>query len=475
MTADPALLARRLERFRAWQHAIEPERPTEQRVARRRSEELAHRLVDCVGGELLDTPVGRVVRLETAERMIPVDRDRLGRLPGHPEPRTPLVCLDTETTGLGTAAGRYAFLVGLGSWQGDAFREIQLLLPDLSDEPALLAEVARHVPRDAWLVSYNGVGFDWPLLVTRWRMQRSAPPAHAGHLDLLPLARRLFRHRTGDARLGSIEAGVLGIQRAGDVGGWEIPGRYLAFLRDGSPDALVDVVRHNEQDVRTLARLLAHVAAAADPAAWPGVPAGDLAGLARLYRRAGRLTEALDCLDAALDNALGAPAGGSGPAGERRRATGPPHAAAAALVDDSDDDWWWAPRRVPDFGGRRVNDPGRAWPSGASYADGWSGARLRAERARLLRRLGQHDEAATAWEAIGAAGGATAIAAWIEVAKLREHVLGDLAGALEATRRGLHQAERQRFLGRPFHRLEADLRHRATRLDRRLARQRAMA
>ena len=75
----------------------------------------------------------------------------------------------------------------------------------------LLEEVGRHLPRDAWLVTYNGRGFDWPLLVTRYRMARRAAPEHAGHLDLLPLVRRLFRHRMDDARLGTVERMLLGV------------------------------------------------------------------------------------------------------------------------------------------------------------------------------------------------------------------------------------------------------------------------
>ena len=92
----------------------------------------------------------------------------------------PLVCLDTETTGLATAAGTVAFLVGLGWWEGDRFRQVQLLLPDHPAEPALLAGSPRHIPPDAWLVTYNGRGFDWPLLVARYRMaRRAAPPPPA--------------------------------------------------------------------------------------------------------------------------------------------------------------------------------------------------------------------------------------------------------------------------------------------------------
>ena len=80
----------------------------------------------------------------------PAGRPRgAGTLPGQPPPDAPLVCLDTETTGLATAAGTLAFLVGLGWWEGDRFRQVQLLLPDHADEPALLAELAAHIPPTA--------------------------------------------------------------------------------------------------------------------------------------------------------------------------------------------------------------------------------------------------------------------------------------------------------------------------------------
>ena len=63
------------------------------------------------------------------------------------------------------------------------------------------------------------------------------PPVHAGHLDLLPLVRRVFRHRMPDARLATVESVLLGIRRHADVAGWEIPARYLEFLRFGEPAA----------------------------------------------------------------------------------------------------------------------------------------------------------------------------------------------------------------------------------------------
>jgi len=447
---------------------IEPEQPSA-RSAGRATTIGAERLAEAVHGELVRTPRGCFVRVEAPSTLLPIDRDRLARLPGQPPPDAPLVCLDTETTGLATAAGTLAFLVGLGWWEGGRFRQEQLLLPDHADEPALLAELAARIPVGAWLVTYNGRGFDWPLLVARYRMAGSGPPVHAGHLDLLPLVRRLFRHRLGDARLGTVETGLLGLRRGPDVPGWEIPGRYLEFLRDGEPWRLVDVVRHNDEDVRSLARLLVHVDRGyADEARWAEAPPGDLAGLARAFIRDARPEEALACLDAALVAIERGPV-----AGETAVAPATPSHAVRP-----DDEPWWSPRRPADFGGRpRPRALDAAWPAvHAPRLDApWTDARLVAERARLLRRLGRPSEAEGAWLGLATGGSVLAAVAWTEVAKLREHRLSDLDGALAATIAGLRVVERQAWLGRPLPRLEAALARRSARLRARVTRRRTEA
>ena len=122
--------------------------PARAPFAGRRSPQLAARLAAALGADVADTPDGWLVRRVAPPLDIPVDRERLARLPGHPPPDAPLVCLDTETTGLATAAGTLAFLVGLARWEGTGFRQTQLLLPDHADEPALLAEIARWVTPD---------------------------------------------------------------------------------------------------------------------------------------------------------------------------------------------------------------------------------------------------------------------------------------------------------------------------------------
>ena len=384
-------------------------------------------------------------------RSIAVDRHRLAGLPGQPPPDVPLVCLDTETTGLATAAGTVAFLIGLGWWEGERFRQVQLLLPDHAEERALLTALAATIPANAWLVTYNGRGFDWPLLVARYRLARRAAPVHAGHLDLLPIVRRLFRHRMGDARLRTAEAQLLGLHRIGDVEGWEIPGRYLHFLRSGSAAELVDVVRHNDQDVRSLARLLVHLEVElGDPQRRVQAVPGDLAGLARSFAREHRLAEALHCLEIAVAAPI------------RLSATPAPDAFVAA---PNQEDRWWAVRRRPDYGGRPVPPP----PVAAGLASPWTDDRIRVERARILRRLGRYLDAADAWEGLAAGPGLLPIHAWIEVAKLREHRLADPLGALDATRRAVMLAERRHRIGLADRAVEHALAKRLRRLEHRTA------
>ena len=388
---------------------------------------------------------------------VPVDRDRLARLPGQPAADVPLLCLDTETTGLATAAGTLAFLIGLGWWEGQRFRQVQLLLPDHADEAALLDVLSALIPAGGWLVTYNGKGFDWPLLVARYRMAGREAPAHAGHLDLLGLVRRLFRHRLEDARLKTVRRSCSRSRAMAMSAAGRIPGIYLDVLRGGPIGPLAAVVRHNESDVRSLARLIAHLERGyADRPARLSAPRGDLAGLARAYVRDRRDTEALDC----LDDALAAAAPIRDPFG---RAAPPP----AVDPDARGELPWWSPRVRPDFGGR---GSAASFPTGIRDSAGihWTDERLAAERARVLRRLGRDEDAADAWRSAAAAGGVLGAIAWIEVAKLQEHRFRDTGAAWEATRAAWRVVERSRATGRPLPRLESDLLHRSARLRARL-------
>ena len=171
------------------------------------------------------------------------------------ELRRPLF-LDTETTGLSGGTGTVAFLVGLAWREAEGLALAQYFLCDFDQENALLWAVGQCLREAGVLVSYNGRSFDWPLLQTRLVLRRAAWPSPP-HLDLLTLARRIFRPRLPDCALQTIEQSVLDLHRADDLPGALIPSRYFAWLRQGDPRSLDRVFIHNRQDVLSMALLLA--------------------------------------------------------------------------------------------------------------------------------------------------------------------------------------------------------------------------
>ncbi len=171
------------------------------------------------------------------------------------ELRRPLF-LDTETTGLSGGTGTVAFLVGLAWREGEGLALAQYFLCDFDQEQALLWGVGQCIRQAGVLVSYNGRSFDWPLLQTRLVLRRTVWPSPP-HLDLLSLARRIFRPRLPDCALQTIEQSVLDLHRADDLPGSLIPSRYFAWLRQGDPRTLDPVFLHNRQDVISMALLLA--------------------------------------------------------------------------------------------------------------------------------------------------------------------------------------------------------------------------
>jgi len=414
MPNETELRLRRLERLRGLDsrlrtasELIPPARRAapESRLASGRAE----RLAAAIGGRVIRTGEGAVVVVEQ-RTWLPFDPAPLGTLPYPIEAGRPLVLLDTETTGLGSGTGTMVFLVGVGVWLDQELVVTQLWLPDQAAEPAFLSALADLVPADAWLVTYNGRTFDWPLLTTRYRLDRRPAPPIAGHLDLLTVARQLFRHRLPDARLASVEAGIAGVRRPGDLPGALIPGRYFEWLRSGYATCLRDVLDHNHQDVVSLGQLLVVIAERlATPGGRPRAHPEDLASLGRAYRRRGQHEEALRCMDAAL-----------------------------ALPD---------PERSTSKGSF---DRGRAW----------------LDQGSLFAATGRSQEAIEAWQQACRCGGRTAVRAWIALAKHHEHRARDVPQALLAAEQAATLVARGRAFGRFDAWAERDLGRRLRRLRR---------
>src|SRR3989442_3322179 len=142
-----------------------------------------------------------------------------------------LLFLDTEATGLAGGTGTYAFLVGVGHLDGDRVVVAQYFMRDFDEEPALLAALVPLLEQAAGVVTFNGSGFDLPLLETRFVLARRRWPALLPHLDLLRPARRVFTARCAACLLTTLEREVIGVVREDDVPTALIPALYFDFLR----------------------------------------------------------------------------------------------------------------------------------------------------------------------------------------------------------------------------------------------------
>lgn len=199
---------------------------------------------------------------EIYENMWDVDGETLSLMQNEPigEDFSPeqVLFLDTETTGLNGGAGTVAFLVGLGWLTEDGFTVRQFVMRDYPEEKFLLEKVAAEAAQFRYLCTFNGKTFDIPLLRTRFTMNRMKCDAlELPHIDLLQMARSLWKMRLKRCNLTSLEEKILGFPREHDLPGSEAPERYFSFLRTGQFDLLREVIDHNRQDVASLSVLLA--------------------------------------------------------------------------------------------------------------------------------------------------------------------------------------------------------------------------
>jgi hypothetical protein len=229
------------------------------------------------------------------------------------------------------------------------------------------------------LVSFNGRGFDRPVLQNRAMINRTLLDLdHKHHLDLLHLCRRLFRPRTSDCRLGTMEREVLGFDRVGDLPGSEAPRIYNLWLRTGASAELSQLLEHNRLDVALMAPLLTVTTQhAVDPLHW-SEDAEELLAAALMHLKGDG--ESLELAEACLRRGL-------------------------ELA------WIPATRRL-----------------------------LLSTLARHLRRTHRPHEASALWEQLRLEF-PNHITGWIELAKYHEHVTGDLPRALELAEQSPQQQE----------------------------------
>jgi uncharacterized protein YprB with RNaseH-like and TPR domain len=172
--------------------------------------------------------------------------------------------LDIETTGTAGGTGTYAFLVGLGFVDDGYFQVRQFFLHDLGEESAFLNAVEEFVQRFPYLITYNGKSFDSQILRNRYLMHRREDPlCNKQHIDMLFIARRLWKKRFHECDLMNLEREVLHFYRVDDIPGYLIPSAYTDYLRFARSNLIQKVIHHNQWDIVSLAVLTARAAALA--------------------------------------------------------------------------------------------------------------------------------------------------------------------------------------------------------------------
>jgi uncharacterized protein YprB with RNaseH-like and TPR domain len=206
-----------------------------------------------------------------------------------------MVFMDTETTGLAGGTGTLAFLIGTGTTVDGTFVVRQYFLADPSAEGGMLVAALQEMEAGSALVTFNGRGFDVPILQTRasLRLRRFDALAQTPHWDLLPHARRLWKRRLESCALRSLEIELLGVHRSTeDVPSSMIPYLYREYLRSGDPRLIAGVLYHNVQDILSMAYLAARVL---DRYTRPVAEIDDpleVLSLAYVYRALGRIENA---------------------------------------------------------------------------------------------------------------------------------------------------------------------------------------
>ncbi|MDD2543237.1 MAG: ribonuclease H-like domain-containing protein [Candidatus Cloacimonetes bacterium] len=201
-----------------------------------------------------------------------------------------ILVLDLETTGLGRG-GTIAIMIGVGYYQEGEFIVEQIFLPDPDAEEHSLDRLRELVESHSLLITFNGKTFDVPVLESRllyhqiWLNLRQME-----HLDLLHLARRLWKRKLPSCALETIEYYILGHIRDKelDIEGGDIPQSYFHFLMTGEGEMIKRVFIHNHHDILHTAALFTLIC---DSCAYPP-PGGmdiriDYHALAKLYQSQG--------------------------------------------------------------------------------------------------------------------------------------------------------------------------------------------
>ncbi len=162
------------------------------------------------------------------------------------------VAFDIETSGLGFDQDIFAFLMGFCSMDKNGLTIREYFIEDPSKQRAALYEAAQYFKKFDLILSFNGRGFDLPVMENMYNREKmSSPFSDILHTDLLIPARRFWRHYESRS-LQSLEKRLLSFHRTGDIPSSLIPEKYYEYLYTGRTDDIEQIIWHNLWDVASL-------------------------------------------------------------------------------------------------------------------------------------------------------------------------------------------------------------------------------
>jgi uncharacterized protein len=168
--------------------------------------------------------------------------------------------LDTETTGLAGGTGTFAFMIGLGFFEGDGFLVHQFFMRDYSEERASLFLLKGLLESFQFLITFNGRVYDIPLLETRFILSRlPSKIKEMPNFDLLYPSRRIWKGAYDNCRLITLESQLLGMERGDDVPSEWIPYLYFDYLQTGDASKIHRVFYHNQMDILSMVALVGRI------------------------------------------------------------------------------------------------------------------------------------------------------------------------------------------------------------------------
>ena len=216
--------------------------------------------------------------------------------------------IDLETTGLSGGTGVVPFNIGMGFYRDDKFHIAQYFLGDLAEEERMIQELGAFF-RDMGfrsVVTYNGKGFDLPLLETRFILYRKPLIlSELPHLDFLYAARRLWSHKYESCRLYHLALEVVQTDRSEDIPSAEIPWRYFQYIQTGNFELIEPILYHNQEDILSLLGVViigAHIFSE-DPDLCM-VDAMDFYGAGKIMENIGDVERSVQFFQRALDGSL---------------------------------------------------------------------------------------------------------------------------------------------------------------------------